>query len=274
MQGDFLSVSGGKLYYEISGQGQPLVLLHAGIANLSMWDEQVTVFSKNYQVICYDARTYGQSTSEPVRFSNHQDLFALLEHLKIDKAHLLGISRGGLIAMDFTLEFSNKVSSLIMVSAIPSGFDYNDEPEIEKGYFARDEELSEKRDAEALADLDIEMWVDGPGQKQGRAEEGIRQKVHAITLQHYQDYFTTFLEKEPTSIPLEPPAATQLSHVTVPTLIITGSLDFSYTTAAAKLMGREIPNTKQVVIPNVAHMINMETPEAFNKVILEFLESL
>jgi 3-oxoadipate enol-lactonase len=160
MKRDFLDVHGGKLYYEISGEGHPLVLLHAGIANLRMWDKQVEEFSEHYQVICYDARTFGKSTSEPIEFSNRQDLLDLLNHLKIEKTHLLGISRGGSIAMDFTLEFPDKVSSLSMVASHPSGFNY-EEPETEKVYAAREEELSKKRDVEAMADLDVEIWVDG-----------------------------------------------------------------------------------------------------------------
>jgi 3-oxoadipate enol-lactonase len=273
MNRDFLDVHGGKLYYEISGKGHPLVLLHAGIANLRMWDEQVKEFSKHYQVICYDARTFGKSTSESVEFSNCQDLLDLLNHLKIDKAHLLGISRGGIIAMDFTLEFREKVSSLVMVASRPSGFEHED-AETEKPYFARDEELSEAKNAEAIADLDVEMWVDGPGQKLGRANKNVRHKVRTMTLEHYQYYFAAFPKEEPSSVPLKPLAVERLASITVPTLVITGSLDFSYTHAAAKLMTGAIPNTKHVMISDVAHMVNMEKPEEFNKVVLEFLNHL
>jgi 3-oxoadipate enol-lactonase len=273
MKDNFLAVHGGKLYYEISGIGYPLVLLHAGIANLRMWDEQVNEFSKQYQVICYDARTFGKSTSEAVEFSNCQDLLELLESLNIDKTHVLGISRGGSIAMDFTLEHPQKVSSLIMVASRPSGFEHED-AELEKPYFARDEELSEAKNAEAIADLDVEMWVDGPGQKLGRADKNVRQKVRALTLGNYQNYFAAFLDKEPNSMSLKPPAVERLASISVPTLVITGSLDFSYTHAAAKLMTEAIPNVKHVVISDVAHMVNMEKPEEFNKVVLEFLHPL
>lgn len=270
MKGDFLAVQGGRLYYEISGTGYPLVLLHAGITNLRMWDEQIQEFSKHYLVICYDARTFGKSTSEAVKFSNRQDLLELLNHLKIDKAHVLGISRGGIIAMDFTLEFPNKVSSLIMVASRPSGFEHED-TETEKPYFARDEELSEAKNAEAIADLDVEMWVDGPGQKPGRADKNVRQKVREMTLGNYQYYFAAFPDQEPSSVPLKPLAVERLASMSVPTLVITGSLDFSYTHAAAKLMNRAIANTKHVVISDVAHMVNMEKPKEFNNVVLEFL---
>jgi 3-oxoadipate enol-lactonase len=270
MNRDFLDVHGGKLYYEISGEGHPLVLLHAGIANLRMWDEQVEEFSKHYQVICYDARTFGKSTSEAVEFSNRQDLRDLLEHLNIDKAHLLGISRGGTIAMDFTLEHPQKVSSLIMVASRPSGFEHED-AELEKPYFARDEELSEAKNAEAIADLDVEMWVDGPGQKLGRANKNVRHKVRTMTLEHYQYYFAAFPKEEPNSMPLKPPAVERLASISVLTLVITGSLDFSYVAAAAKVMTRAIPHVEHVVIPDTAHMVNMEKIEAFNKVVLEFL---
>jgi 3-oxoadipate enol-lactonase len=272
MQG-FCTVPGGRLYYEVSGQGYPLVLLHAGIANVRMWDEQVPEFSKRYKVICYDARTFGQSISESVEFSNRQDLLALLAHLQIDKAHLLGLSRGGTIALDFTLEFPEKVSSLVMVVSNPSGFEHDDTEE-EKAYFARDEALSEKRFASAMAELDVEMWVDGPGQTIGRASEEVRQKVHAMTLQRYQDYFAAYSDREPKSLPLEPPAVQRLARVKVPTLLITGGLDFSYTLAAAKLMLQELDHAKHVAIPHAAHMVNMEKPEDFNKLVLEFLDGL
>jgi 3-oxoadipate enol-lactonase len=274
MKRDFLDVHGGKLYYEVSGEGQPLVLLHAGVANLRMWDEQVKEFSKHYKVICYDARTFGNSTSEAVEFSNRQDLLDLLEHLNIDKTHILGISRGGSIALDFTLEHPHKVSSLVMVASNPSGFDYTDDSEIEKTYFVRDEELSETKNAEAMADLDIEMWVDGPGQKSGRADENVRQSVRAMTLEHYQNYFATFPEQEPTPVPLKPPAIERLASITAPTLVITGSLDFGYTHAAAKVMIGDIPNSKHVSISDVAHMVSMEKTEEFNKAVLEFLKPL
>jgi 3-oxoadipate enol-lactonase len=270
MKGNFLAVHGGKLYYEISGEGHPLVLLHAGIANLRMWDEQVEEFSRYHKVICYDARTFGKSTSEAVEFSNRQDLLDLLNHLNIDKAHLLGSSRGGIIAMDFTLGFPQKVSSLVMVASRPSGFEYEDS-ELEKPYFARDEELSEAKNAEAIADLDVEMWVDGPGQKLGRANKNVRQKIRAMMLEHYQDYFAAFPDKEPSSAPLKPPAVERLASISIPTFLITGSLDFSYTHAAATLMSGAIANTKQVVISDTAHLVNMEKPEEFNKAALEFL---
>jgi 3-oxoadipate enol-lactonase len=274
MNRDFLGIHGGKLYYEVSGEGHPLVLLHAGVANLRMWDEQVKEFSKHYLVVTYDARTFGKSTSEPTEFSNRQDLLDLLNHLKIDKAHVLGLSRGGTIAMDFTLEFPHKVSSLIMAASNPSGFDYTDDSDLERTYFARDEELSEIKNAEAMADLDVEMWVDGPGQKPGRADQNVRQQVRAMTLEHYQYYFTAFAENELVPVPLKPPAVERLASITVPTLIITGSLDFSYTQAAAKVMTRAIPNAKHVSISDVAHMVNMEKPEVFNKAVLEFLKTL
>jgi 3-oxoadipate enol-lactonase len=273
MKRDFANVRGGKLYYEVSGAGEPLVLLHAGVANLRMWDKQVKEFSKHYQVVCYDARTFGKSTSEVVEFSNRQDLLELLEHLNIDKAHVLGISRGGSIAMDFALEHPQKVASLVMVASNPSGFNHED-TEIEKTYFARDEALSEKRDPEVMADLDIEMWVDGPGQKPGRADKYVREKVRGMTLEHYQDYFAAFTDKEPNSTPLKPPAIQRLANINAPTLVITGNLDFSYTHAAAEVMTKAIPNAKHISITGVAHMVNMEKPEEFNKVVLEFLNHL
>ena len=77
---DYLDVEGGKLYYEVLGQGHPLVLIHAGVADCTMWDEQIGPFSRRYRVIRYDTRGYGRTTTEDVAYSNRQDLYELLKH--------------------------------------------------------------------------------------------------------------------------------------------------------------------------------------------------
>src|SRR5690349_8638123 len=106
---DYLPVEGGQLYYEVTGAGHPLVLIHAGVADLRQWDEQVAAFAPHYRVIRYDTRGFGKTRTEPVAFSNRQDLYELLTHLGVEKAYLIGNSRGGQIAFDFTLEHPEMV---------------------------------------------------------------------------------------------------------------------------------------------------------------------
>ena len=119
----FVDVEGGKLYYEAAGEGHPLVLIHDSVGNRTMWDGHFEELAKKYRVIRYDTRGYGKTTTEPVSYSNRQDLLDLLDHLGVDKAYLIGVSRGGQIAIDFTLEHPERVDALIPVAAGLSGYE-------------------------------------------------------------------------------------------------------------------------------------------------------
>src|SRR5436309_11121519 len=99
-----LPVNGAKLAYEVAGQGPAIVLIHAGVADMSMWDEPFHELSEHFRVLRYDTRGFGESKTEAVEFSNRADLLALMAHLNIDKAVIVGNSRGGQIAIDFALE--------------------------------------------------------------------------------------------------------------------------------------------------------------------------
>src|SRR5947209_17479056 len=108
----FLDVQGAPLYYEVAGQGYPLLLIHAGIADSRMWDEQFQVFARQYRVIRFDLRGYGQSAIPPNLFAEYEDTAVLLHSLGADKAHVVGIAFGGKIAIDLTLAHPEMVTSL------------------------------------------------------------------------------------------------------------------------------------------------------------------
>ena len=90
-----LETNGARIYYEADGAGDPVVLIHAGVANLRMWDDQVEALRNSYRMIRYDTRGYGRTETDAVEFSNRADIAALLDHLGEASAHVLGLSRGG-----------------------------------------------------------------------------------------------------------------------------------------------------------------------------------
>lgn len=100
----FANIGNGQLYYEEKGSGIPLILLHGGLLDRRMWDEQFEEFAKHYRVIRYDARGHGNSESVSDTFSHHEDLKHLMEALDIEKAILMGLSMGGYISTDFAIE--------------------------------------------------------------------------------------------------------------------------------------------------------------------------
>src|SRR5713226_4128537 len=118
----FAAVNGTRLYYEVAGEGHPLVLSHSFIANKSLWDDQFSAFAQHYKVIRYDLRGFGASGLAHEPYSQREDLYALLKFFNVEKTFLLGISGSSIIALDFTLEHPEVVDALISVSCGLSGY--------------------------------------------------------------------------------------------------------------------------------------------------------
>lgn len=264
---DFLQVHGGRLYYEVVGEGHPLLLIHAGIANLRMWDLQVPAFAEHYRVIRYDTRGFGKTTTEEVPFSNRQDLVELFRHLDVSSAYVLGCSRGGQIAIDFTLGHPARVDALIAVDAGLSGFQPTRPPELQ-ALWKEMESLWEAKDWVRLSEVETALWVDGPGQAPDRVDPAMRERVRGWIQTNYQ---TQTVEGKPQR--LEPPAAGRLAEIRVPTLVIYGDLDEPGPIQAGGRLAAEIPGARKHVMHGVAHLPNLERPEEFTRIVLGFLES-
>lgn len=260
-----VEVPGATLFWESTGRGHALVLVHAGICDQSMWDDDVPSFAGGHQVITYDTRGFGATRSTDVAFSNRADLIAVLDHLKIERTALLGCSRGGAIVLDTTLEYPDRVSALIWVNGGLGGLEHENTPE-ELALFESEEALVEARDWVGLADLDVRIWVDGVGQPPTRVPAHVRERVRALTLANY-------VAEHPSGQPivLDPPAAGRLGEIAVPTLIVEGELDPSDTHAAADAMATGIVGARRVTMKGVAHLPNLERPDDFRRIVRDFL---
>ncbi len=269
----YAPVQGGELYYEISGAGPALVLIHAGVADCTMWDEQFTEFARQFRILRYDARGYGRSRSGDVDFSNRQDILDILNHLGIQKTAVLGLSRGGQIAIDFCVEHPERTLALVAVASGVSGYepppDESPRAQIEYAMFTRMDELDQQGDYEALNELEVRMWADGPGQPEGRAARSVRERVRRMN-------GATFirLDGKPTHLPLDPPALQRLGEIRVPTLVVVGDLDTTSVLAISELLVNGIAGARKFIFPGVAHMVNMEKPVEFNRLVLDFLKSI
>ncbi len=262
----FVQVEGGRLYYEAAGIGPALVLVHAGVADFRMWDEQFEVFAERYRVIRYDTRGFGKTTSENVSFSNRQDIVDLLRHLGVERTAILGLSRGGQIAIDFTLEHPEMVTALIAVAAGISGFG-GPATEAEMALFTEYERLEKEKAYEELTDFEVRVWGDGPNQPGPRADVRVRERLREMIANNYRLH-----QEELQPRVLEPPAVERLGEIRAPTLVLWGDLDFSEVGAAMTLLTERVPGAQHVIFPGVAHMVNMEEPVRFNALVLDFLE--
>ena len=264
----FIEVDGGRLYFEADGSGHPLVLVHAGIANLRMWDAQVPLLAEHYRVIRYDTRGYGQSETEQVEFANRADLATILDQLGERSAFLLGLSRGGSIVLDFALDYPERTDALIFAAGGVSGFETPETPE-EEAMWEEVERHTEAHDWQWLADFETHFWVDGPGQPEDRVDPAIRDRVHQWILTTYEAE-----KNEGLPLRLDPPANTRLEELRAPTLVMVGNLDERSTQLACRRLADIVPGARFEEFEGSAHMLNLEQPERFTRLVLDFLASV
>jgi 3-oxoadipate enol-lactonase len=264
----FAPVKDGELYFEVDGEGHPLVLLHAGVADHTMWDEHVPALSRRFRVIRYDARGFGRSRTGDTTYSNRQDLLDLLDHLGAARAHVVGISRGGQIAIDFTVEHPQRVTALVAVAAGVSGFDLpeGEEDPNEAAVWEQMEALQEAKNWDELVPLEARWWSDGPFQPEGRAPASVRER---LTRWIWESYTRSDGQAEP--VPLDPPAAGRLGDIRVPTLVMVGTLDEKAVILMADSLAAGVRGSQKVVFDNAAHMIPLEFPKRFTELLLSFL---
>jgi 3-oxoadipate enol-lactonase len=268
MDSGLVPVPSGSLYFERTGVGPPIVFVHAGIADLTMWEPQVGEFASDHTVVCFDSRGFGRSRTEAVEFSPVDDLRAVLDHLDIARAVLVGCSRGGQHCLDFALDEPDRVAGLVWVCGGVSGSQHEG-PAEQTAIFDRIETLWEAKDWDTLVDLETNVWVDGPLQPEGRAPAAVREKVRQMIYA-----IETRQEPEPTVRPASRPAADRLDEVTCPLLVVIGALDTSGTRASADLLTNRVAGVKRVDFEDSAHLPSLEHPERFNAALRDFLNRL
>ena len=268
---EFLSINGAQIKYRDYGKdGLAVIFVHAGIADSRMWDDQIGVFSEHYRVITYDLRGYGASGLAAGEFSHHADLIALMETLDVECCVLVGCSIGGGVVMDAALSAPDRVVGLVVVAGFAHGLDLNadfEEPPQWEEYV----KAFKAGDLAQVNEFEVQMFVDGFKQPVGRGDAAIREKVrqmNEIALRNDAN------SPDKTLTVLEPKAATRLGDLSMPVLFITAALDEPVTWLAVEQMLPEIPQADHKTMQSVAHLPNMEAPEEFNMIVLEFIENL
>ncbi|MGE5602380.1 MAG: alpha/beta fold hydrolase [Nitrososphaerales archaeon] len=262
-----VTVGDGRLYYEVAGSGETLVLCHAGFVDSGMWDGQWEEFSGFFRVIRFDMRDYGKSDRAQGPVSRRKDLEGLLDQLGIPRAVLVGCSMGGTVVLDFALAAPDRVEGLVLVSAGPSGFEMQGDPP--PNLLAMIAAMQHGALAQ-VSELQLRLWVDGPFRQPEQVDPQVRQRaaeMNRIPVEHG----TFRIETQPVD-PLDPPAVARLNEIHVPTLIVAGALDHPEILRAAAVMEQGIPGARKVIIAGAAHVPNMEKPAEFNREVLSFLK--
>ncbi|MFG2289506.1 alpha/beta fold hydrolase [Streptomyces sp. NPDC048595] len=257
----------GRLAYRDIGTGQPLVLLHGGFLDHGMWDDQVPAFASDYRVIAPDARGHGGSTNASGPFRQCDDLAALLHHLDVGPAVLVGLSMGAGIAVDTALEHPDLVRALVV-----SGAGTN-EPEFQDPWVK--EMLAEQ--ARALADADAEAWIDawmrgvaGPHRTLDDVAPHVVRRLRQMLTRTVAKHTST----EPVRLVPVPDTWTRSAEITVPVLALNGGIDADDLIGMAERLVDTVANGRTATIEGAAHYPNMERPDAFNEILGEFLSAL
>ncbi len=261
----YINVDGGKLFYEATGKGENIVLLHDGAVHREVWDAQFPVFAINYRVIRYDRRGYGKSTNPTAPFSNIDDLNKLFIQLKLEKAIIFGISSGGGLAIDYTLKDPDKVRALVLVGAVVSGYGYTSHMFTRGGHV--------KSLTELVADPQKTIEYFGKEDPYEIYKENIKAKEKFLRLLNANP-INVSNEKSTFLIRADEPAAKHLSEIKTPTLVLVGEYDMPDIHANAGVIEVGIPNAKRDVIYNSGHLIPFDQPEAFNAAAFKFLNGI
>jgi 3-oxoadipate enol-lactonase len=259
-----LNVGNSTISYDVTGRGRTVVFIHGWTQDRSIWDDQVPVFSKRYRVLRYDSPGYGKSTGFDDESAEPLDLLVLLEALRIDRAYIVGLSRGGGVALRFAAAYPEKVDGLVLYGAGHPSVPVP--PEVIQ-LFGSLPGIAKQHGLDSVGKLllsgDI-AWV-----PPGRSD---------IT-ERYRRLWASYagkdlLDPHPESGLVPMPTTGRLSTLRVPTLVINGDHDLPFILAAADTFARRIPNVKKVVIPNGGHGAHFAQPTTFNGALLDFFNDV
>lgn len=269
----FAEVNGTNLYYEVAGEGEPILFVHGNFGDCRHWEHQFKPLSKKYKVIRYDVRGYGKSANpkSDEEYYDTDDIKALLEFLGIEKGHICGLSMGSGIVVDFALTYPDKCISLIPIGPWAGGFGTEGYKTaagdtLNKIFYKVIQQLNEKG-TKAATDY---WWT---GTKFVKSSVRSQKSMNELLKMGYEYDYWGF--KNPNKRRgAQPVAISRLNEIKLPTLIVTSEYDLIPCIEIAETMKRDIKGSKLITIKDAGHCMNMDKPKEFNKVLTTFIESL
>lgn len=258
-----------KLYYEDTGTGTPVVFVHEFAGDLRSWEPQVRHFARRYRCVAYNARgwTPSEVPQDVAAYSQaraRDDIKCVLDHLKIDKAHVVGLSMGGFATLHFGLSYPERALSLVV-----AGVGYGAEKDQRERFRNEAVVIAGKLEKEGMAAF-AEAYAYGPTRVQfeNKDPRGFAEFKRQLAEHSAKGAANTQLgvqRERPSIFDLEP----QLETLDVPTLILNGDEDWPCLLPGV-FMKRMIPSAALQLIPNSGHTINIEEPDAFNAALAAF----
>lgn len=258
----FAKVNNTSLYYQMTGEGEVVILIHSGLTDLRQWDDQFDFLGKYFRVIRYDIRGFGKSDRPNEPFSHFEDLKALFDYFGIKKAHLIGASMGGSIAIDFTLQYPELGKNLILSGPSLNGYNFTAD------YKSKLMSLAVMSIARRDKDFNksVEFMLNNPVWRQNNPKAC--QRLKNMFLDTSLEWALRDIEKI-----AEPSASERLSEISQKTLLVIGSEDSQPIKEIARVLESDITMVKKIEIKDTGHLPNLDKPDEFNKLVLEFLNA-
>jgi 3-oxoadipate enol-lactonase len=255
-----VAVDGGSLYYETLGKGAPVILIHGGFGDRRMWDAQFEPLSQAFRVIRYDHRGFGKSSAPEKPYSPVADLVALMDHLQLKRANLVGNSMGGTLALDFALLQPDRTGAVVVIASTAGG-----SPVPEEDVKQVDDVMRTARD-QGTAPA-VTLWLQHPMVKVAAHHATAGPLLRTMV----EDNQRMFLAEHWPQEPMTPPAFERLAGLNANVLFIVGDQDIASVRAGAEASAARIKKAKVVTIKDADHLLQMEHPEAVNKLLVEYI---
>jgi 3-oxoadipate enol-lactonase len=259
VNGDVKPLAVDGVHGEVAGSGAAVVLTHDGLLHSESWDAQFGVFAADYRVARWDRRGYGRSPRPAEPYSSIDDLAAVIGAVSDSPALLVGCSFGSLVSVRCALDHPGLVAALVLAGPVVTGLPLS-EHFLTRG--GREVPTPDMPDAEQIAYWsEKDPWFTAP------ANTAARERLRALLTANPQNLRPPIeLERD-----LMQPALPRLGEIAVPTLIVAGELDIPDVHAHSGAIEAAIPGAKRVVLSGSGHAPYLEVPEAFNRVVLDFL---
>ena len=247
-----------------SGDGPTVLLLHAGITDRRSWQLVALEVSQHATVMSYDRRGFGDSAPGVSSFTHLNDLCAVLDHLQISKAWLVGSSAGGKLALDAAISMPERVAGLVLLSPAVSGAPPPTDELLDPELLRIDEQIvqaDELGDLDEVNRLEIQLWLDGPRERSGRVMGAPRE----LALDMNRIALANAISENPDQ---SINAWNRLAEVAVPTTVACGALDANHILLRSEELCKRIPVAKYLVLNGMAHLPYLEDPSAVAETVI------
>ena len=248
-----------------SGRDPRIVFLHPGVGDRRIWHDVMRMLAPEHTAVAYDRRGFGDTAPAHAEFANVDDLAAVVGTCPDGTVVLVGSSQGGRVAIDYALEYPERVACMVLIAPAISGApdpDWEDELGFE--FLTEIEDAEERGDLDAVNRYEAHMWLDGVGAQEGR--------VAGFARELFLQMNGVALANEGGVPPSDPQSAIErLDQLTMPILVIVGDLDLSYQQTSAKALAAVVADGRLVELEGVGHLPQLEVPETVAGVIRDFV---